>query len=62
MVNLQTNQIILDGKAHPVLSYEVWWKVPFVGLFKNREEALKDFDAIVPIPVAVAEDTYETLE
>jgi len=62
LVNLQTNQIILDGVSYPVLSYEVWWKVPFVGLFKDKEEALKDFDAIVPIPVAVAENTYETLE
>ena len=62
MVNLQTDQIIFDGKIYPIKSYEVWWKVPFVGLIKDKEEAFRDYDVVVPIPVAVAEGIYETLD
>ena len=69
MYNLETEEIALDNKVEKIGSYQVWWQVPFKGLFDDREKAIVacrelDLDpaqCLVPVPVGVSETLYEIL-
>lgn len=64
MFNLSDNTAGPNGKK--IKSWSVWFQTPF-GLFTNLEEAVikvqnheMDPDlAIIPLPVALTEDSYE---
>lgn len=69
MINYENNTIQIGAKEHPIVSYEVWFRIP-TGLTSSREIAVArcnelDFNPqtmIVAIPVAVASDQiYEEL-
>lgn len=56
MVNLGARTIQLGGKEYPITSFEVWWFLPGLGLFKNMDDAVnqKGGSMIIPTPVAVS--------
>ncbi len=66
MILLGANRIVMGGLDERITSWEVWFRTPF-GLCKTLHEANEvvakhDLDpdlAIVPVPVAVTNGTYE---
>ncbi len=69
MFNLKERTITLNGRPDHITQFQVWFQVPTKGLLPNLEDAIKiceglDLDpnlCIVPVPVAVGQNTYELL-
>lgn len=57
MVNLGLREIQLGDKTYPITSFEVWWFLPGLGLYRNMDDAvnLKGGNVVIPTPVAVSD-------
>ena len=66
MINITKSELSLRNKTHPIIKWEVWFRTP-LGLFANLSDAILKLEEsdmnpdlmIVPVPVAIAAETYE---
>lgn len=69
MYDLNKKTLEQKGKTEAIISFEVWFQVPHVGLSNSLDRAQElckenDLDSrfcIIPVPVALSETFYEIL-
>ncbi len=65
MINLVDKTIVLAGKTHTGVTFQVWWALEGLGLFATLDDAMKDLNPelanlvnLRPVTMAVAEDGF----